>query len=88
MNKKGMIMALVFGVFSSISFAAGSITLDGKISLISKDKVEISDGINVYSISKKKLNSQQLKSVESAKIGDKTALLVNFDAISDVKKIK
>ncbi len=61
-------------------------TLEGSVKGFSPDYVQIFDGHDVYTLSKKKLNAAELAKLKQIKVGTKVTLQTPFEAVESVKK--
>lgn len=83
-----LIVALFFPMLIStpLVFAAGTITLEGKVRNFSKDTIELSDGRKIFVIDRRKMGT--IPSAGQLKSGQKLTLHVPFTAINKVKNVK
>lgn len=75
---------MIFFSINTLSFAAGTIRVDGKVKSFSSEFIAISSGENTYYIEKKQLSGAQRKQIKNIKTDTQLALVVNFEAVSKV----
>lgn len=81
-----MIKLLLIAAFSFGVFASGSIQISGTIRSFTKDTIELNDGKKIYTIKRQDLGAQV--PAKGLKAGDKLALNIPMNAITDVKNAK
>lgn len=85
---KKMILAIfAFTVYSYLVFASGTMQLEGSVVSISKEKIEINDGYNIYLLLRNRLVSNNQTNLNSLKVGQNISLMLPFDAVESTKEL-
>jgi hypothetical protein len=73
-------------LFHSAAFGAGTLQLKGKLKAKDDTMFKLGDGINTYTIRKKGLAEDILKSIKKGRVGDTIELTIAFESIKEVSK--